>query len=201
MKHLAILSLLTLAGCFNHGTSLPKADQALAGAAPTPAAFRYCSDHGCEVQHQVSLSAAAWATITAPLAAGPATPAAERAAVAEAVARFERAVGPETGTDGDVAGTQVFASRGQLDCVDEAVNTSRLLVMLQDAGLLQFHTAGSPVHRAFVGAMSTHMTAVLLERGGRAYAVDSWFRPSGQPADVIDLDSWLEGWQPADVVL
>ena len=81
-------------------------------------------------------------------------------------------MGPDTGTASDPAGTGILAPLGDLDCVDEAVNTTRLLMMLDDGGLLTFHSAGRPVHRAFVGNSRTHMTAVMREKGGVAWAVE-----------------------------
>lgn len=192
-----VLATAPVSGCFNHGGSLPEVDRALAsGVAPTPKSFTYCSDHGCEVEHPVSLSDAEWARIAAPLATPAADPAAERAAVAEAVGLYEQVVGPETGTAKDPGGTGIFSPRGDLDCVDEAVNTTRLLIMLDDAHLLTFHGAGRPVHRAFVGNSRTHMTAVLHAKDGVSWAVDSWFHDSGQPAEVVELDRWLDGWEP-----
>lgn len=189
-----LLFLLALGAC-QHGGSLPAADQALADLdRVTPAAFTYCSDHGCEVQQPVSLGAEDWTAIAAPLAAA-ADAAAERQAVAEAVGRFETRVARQAGTGVDKGGTMVFPGRRQLDCVDEAVNTTRFLAMLERAGLLRFHQRGRPVHRAFAGGFS-HMTATLRDREGAFWAIDSWFRDSGQPADVVPLDAWLAGWNP-----
>jgi len=193
----AVFIVALLGGCFAHGKSLPEADRALAsGPPPKPQAFTYCSDHNCEVEHPVSLTDEEWARVTAPLAEEAADAAAERAAVAEAVGLFEQVVGPRTGTARDPGGTGIFAPWGDLDCVDEAVNTTRLLAMLDDAGLLTFHSAGRPIHRAFVGKSRTHMTATMHEKNGVSWAVDSWFHPSGQPAEVIELDLWLQGWEP-----
>jgi hypothetical protein len=192
-----VLAAGLLSGCFNHGGSLPEVDKALASdVQPTPERFTYCSDHGCEIEHPVALSKVDWARITAPLVAPAADAAAERTAVAEVVGLFEQVVGPETGTAGDPAGTGILAPLGDLDCVDEAVNTTRLLIMLDDGGLLTFHSAGRPVHRAFVGNSRTHMTAVMHEKGGVGWAVDSWFHDSGRPAEVVELSRWLDGWEP-----
>lgn len=198
---LAAVLLCGLVGCTAHGRSLPQADHALAdlkASPPTPAAFTYCSDHNCEIEHRVQLSAVEWAEVTAPLVEPPEDAEAEREALREVVARFERAVGRHAGTAKDKAGTMVFAPRGQLDCVDESVNTTRLLAMLEAEGLLRFHTPGWPIHRAFVGNSRTHMTAVIRETGASSWALDSWFRDAGQPADVVELERWLEGWEPAD---
>ena len=204
-RALAVALLCGLVGCTAHGRSLPKADHALAELTshpPTPADFTYCSDHNCEIEHPVTLTPRAWETVIEPLTlAPPEDAAAEREALRQVVARFERAVADQAGTGADRAGTMVFAPHGQLDCVDESVNTTRLLTMLENAGLLRFHTAGWPIHRAFVGNSRTHMTAVIRETGGASWALDSWFRDAGQPADVVELERWLEGWEPPDAKL
>jgi hypothetical protein len=200
----ALLVVALLTGCLSHGTSLPQADRALAGVKetpPTPQRFTYCSDHNCEVEHPVSLSDTDWAKVTAALAEAPVDAEAERAAVALSVARFEQSVGPRTGTARDPGGTGIFAPAGDLDCVDEAVNSTRFLVMLDNAGLLRFHRAGWPVHRAFVGNSRTHMTATLQEAGGTRWAVDSWFHASGEPAEVVPIELWLSGWEPDNASL
>ncbi len=192
---------LLLVGCFAHGQSLPQADRALAGidqAPPTPAAFTYCTDHGCETETEISLSAGQWAAVTAPLDSPAADAAGEREALRQVVGRYEQAVLPQLGTAPDKAGTMIFSRRGQQDCVDESVNTTRLLTMLQAEGLLRYHQRGWPVHRAFVGRSRTHMTAVIRESGGGSWAIDSWFRDAGQPAEVIELETWLQGWSPPD---
>ncbi len=195
--------LFALAGCFfNHGQNLPRAADALERSAlepPRPERFTLCRDHGCMSERPVSLGAGAWAEIIAPLRSAAATPAEERRQVAEAVGRFERAAGPQAGTAADVGGTLTgYGAGGQQDCVDEAVNTTRFLQMLDKAGLLRHHEVGTPVHRAWIPDELTHLTAVLVEDGSRRdYAIDSWFHGNGHAAEVVDIEAWLEGWQPA----
>ena len=42
-----------------------------------------------------------------------------------------------------------------------------------------------------------HVTATVIDRQtGSTFAVDSWFRDSGEPADVVPLEEWLDGWNP-----
>ncbi len=192
------LALLALGAC-QHGGSLPSVDKALTGVEQvTPASFDFCSDHGCKVQQPVHFTDADWTEITLPLATPAEDAAAERLAVAEAVGRFETAAARQTGTGVDDGGTHTFPGPRQLDCVDESVNTTRFLTMLDKAGLLHFHQRGRPVHRAFAGGFS-HMTATLRALDGSgSWAIDSWFWDSGQPAEVVPLDSWLAGWNPPD---
>lgn len=195
----ALLFLGLLLCACAHGGSLPQVDKALAPDArdpPTPASFVHCSGHGCKTAQPLSLNEAEWSFVTAPLAFPPASAAAEREALAQVAARFEQVTGPKAGTAGDLGGTKIFLVGGQLDCVDEAINTTRLLNMLYAEDLLRFHTPRWPVHRSFVGNSRTHMTAALLERGNGAWAVDSWFHDNGRAAEVVPLDLWLAGWEP-----
>ncbi len=190
------LALLLLGAC-QHGGSLPSVDKALVGVDQlTPDAFPFCSDHGCEVQQTVHFTAQQWAEIVGPLAEPSADAAAERQAVAEAVGRYETLAGLQTGTSVDDGGTHTFPGRRQQDCVDESVNTTRFLTMLDKAGVLHFHQHGHPVHRAFAGGFS-HMTATLRALDGSGtWAIDSWFWDNGHPAEVVPLDTWLAGWNP-----
>lgn len=195
--------LLVLAGCFfNHGENLPRAADALDRSAlepPRPERFTLCRDYGCVSERPVSLSAESWRHIAEPLLTAAATPAEERRQVALAVGRFELAAGPQAGTETDIGGTMTgYGAGGQQDCVDEAVNTTRFLQMLSEAGLLRHHEVSTPVHRAWIPDELTHLTATLVERGGRErYAIDSWFHGNGHAAEVVDIAAWLEGWQPA----
>ncbi|MDJ0945254.1 MAG: hypothetical protein QNJ30_17435 [Kiloniellales bacterium] len=194
---------LGLSGClFNHGSNLPRAEAALAYSAQNPLQpddFTLCRDHGCATERKVSLTPTEWAEITAPLRVAAADARSERAQVARSVSRFELAVGPKAGTAGDVGGTLTgFGEGGQQDCVDEAVTTTRFLLMLEKDRLLRHHVVSTPVHRAWIPGEITHLTATVVElEGGRGrYAIDSWFHGNGHLAEVVGIEAWLEGWEP-----
>lgn len=199
---LALALLVALSGCFfNHGGNLPKAAMALEGQQtrpPQPQAFTLCRDYGCLTEQPVGLDPAAWTEVTAPLRTPASDPAAERRQVALAVGRFELAVGAQAGTENDIGGTLTgFGEGGQQDCIDEAVNTTRFLLMIQAAGLLHHHSVGTPVHRAWIADEITHITATLVENTARGrYAIDSWFHGNGHAAEVMEITAWLDGWQP-----
>lgn len=201
----ALALVVPLAGClFSHGENLPRAAAALEESRqlpPQPTGFAYCRDHGCSTQRRLGLTGSEWAAVTAPLREPALGAAQERQRIAEAVGRFELVAGAKAGTHGDVGGTLTgFFRAGQQDCVDEAVNTTRFLLMLQSAGLLRHHAVGTPVHRAWIPGEFTHITATVTELtgdGGR-YAIDSWFHGNGHPAEVAELGAWLDGWEPAD---
>lgn len=81
----------------------------------------------------------------------------------------------------------------QLDCIAEASNTTVYLLLLERDGLLSRHRVRHPARRGFL-LWSPHNTAVLEELAtGRAWAMDSWYGPSGSPAPVWPLELWLAG--------
>ena len=190
------------AACVPHGESMPIADRALVDLEadpPQPDRFAYCFDYGCSTRKIIGLSTEEWAEIIAPLHPPAPDPEAERFQIAHSVGRFEQVVGSKLGTSNDKAGTLTGYGRfGQLDCVDEAVNTTRFLIMIEGQGLLHHHQVGSPVHRAWISWEFTHMTATVRAPDGATYAMDTWFKDNGGDADVIPIGPWLDGWKPKD---
>lgn len=166
--------------------------------APSPARFGYCSEYGCKTVTETGLTAEEWGAIAGLFTPPAEDPASERALLAMAVGRFERAVGAKVGTANDRGGTFVgFGRGGQLDCVDEATNTTMLLHMLAARGLLAWHDVGEPAERGLIVDSWPHATATVVERrSGRAYTVDSWFFDNGHDAAVVPLERWLAGWVP-----
>jgi len=122
----------------------------------------------------------------------------ERQRLATTVGVFEQTAGRLVGTSGDVGGTFTgFRRQRQLDCIDETVNTATLLLMLEREGLLHWHEPGPPVGRGNVIHAWPHRTATVRERAtGRLFVLDSWFRDNGDPADVVPVEQWLDGWSP-----
>ncbi len=166
---------------------------------PTPGRFSFCVNYGCARILPARLSDAAWRDVLAPLALPAATPLAERQALAVAVARFERAARQALGLGQDRAGTYPGAfAADQNDCVDETANTTTLLIMLDAVGKLTHHRVGPPAKRGvFINIALPHRTATLQEKAsGARFVLDSWFRGSGEPADVAPLQDWLGGWAP-----
>lgn len=123
----------------------------------------------------------------------------ERAAIAAAIAQLEQYVGNVTGTDHDLGGTFPGAFRsGQMDCIDEATNTTRYLQLFAQQGWLRWHAPREPVTRLPIPrSWWPHSTAVIREASsGREYAVDSWFDANGKPPHIVDLPTWRRGWKP-----
>ena len=163
--------------------------------APTPSEIVVCHGFGCRYRTAIALSAADRAALTRLLGAGRASPEAERRAVAAAWAWFDRRIAPDAGTRNHVAaaGFEYMYDRGQFDCVDSSRNTTTLLLVLEQLHLLRHHAVDVPVSRGFfLDGRPPHYTAVLRDNGsGKKWAIDSWTRGYGQPAEVMSLERWL----------
>jgi hypothetical protein len=165
---------------------------------PRPSEFYVCHEHACQEKTRVSLSAAEWNQVRS-LVSPSANAADERTRIAQATGLLENMVAGQAGTSRDVGGTFQGVGRGagQLDCEDEAANTTQYLVMMADAGLLKFHR---PIGRQWRGNFFDgwpHTTAVVVENAsGQQWAIDSWFEDNGRPAHVIEAERWRAGWWP-----
>ncbi|HXK53875.1 MAG TPA: hypothetical protein PK405_04250 [Hyphomicrobiales bacterium] len=155
-----------------------------------------CHAYGCTRVTRVRLSDAETGRLKTLMAGGKADAAGERAAVASAIAYLEQLVGPRTGTTTD-RDYRDLASGGdptQMDCIDEASNTTSYLILLRQLGLLRHHEIAYPASKGFlINFVYPHFTAVLVEKGsGTSYAVDSWVFTNGEKPIIAPLDAWYE---------
>ena len=124
------------------------------------------------------------------------TPVEERRAVAYAVGWMETRVGKAIGTDKDRPGMDFEASGDptQMDCVDESTNTTSYMLVMQNNGLIKYHTVGTPFSKdqLWKGVAGwTHWTAVLKETSnGQRWAVDSWIYANGENPAVVEVEKW-----------
>ncbi len=163
---------------------------------PTPEAFSVCQDQGCRTLTVQSLAPAQWQALRA-LFGHPPDAAAERRAIARVIARLEQWMGERTGTAADRPGTFAGLGRsGQMDCIDEATNTTSYLRLLEGAGLLAHHRVRDPATRFGLLAWP-HTTAVIEASDGQRFAVDSWFEANGRPPHIVPFEAWRHGWRPA----
>ena len=187
---------IALAGCTqtvgSHG------DWYAARGAPPPSGNRVyvCHGYGCRMVSRVTFSAAEVAHIAGPLRERAKDAASERAAVGGAVQRYETIVGARIGTSGDRAKMDIGGGdAGQMDCIDEATNTTSLLVLLEEHGLLRHHKVQRPVARGIlIDGRYPHATAVLAETGkagAGSWAVDSWPEANGEPPLIQPLGTWM----------
>ena len=171
---------------------------------PSPSHFSVCYAHGCTRSAEIRLSGEEWNVVRQAFDLGSSDKAKERQSIAKAVGILEKIVGRRTGTDADIGGSFAGTFRQfQMDCIDEAVNTSTYLVMMKNEGLIRFHDLQEPARRGhLIWGGWPHVAPVIVEMySGEQYAVDSWFLDNGQPPFIIPLKQWKGGWRPSSVRL
>ena len=152
-----------------------------------------CSAYGCRHKSPFTFTHHDIATLTTLLNAGRnQTAAEERKALAKAIAWIENRVGRETGTWQDRAAIDFSAAgdRTQMDCVDEATNTTSYLSVLAAHGLLRHHEVQQPMSKDGVGRW-THYFAIVREKAsGQRWAVDSSMRANGQEPIIMHAEKY-----------
>jgi hypothetical protein len=162
---------------------------------PSATSMTVCYGFVCRRREMLDFTPADRNALTQILAAGRASAAAERAAVQKAVIWFDRRMGPVIGTNRRVAKADIRAldDKHNYDCWDTTRNTTSLLLVLQQWGILNFHVVGDPHYRGNALALQLpHNTAVLVERTTRVeWVVDMWPRGYSQPPNVMTVEKWV----------
>ncbi len=163
---------------------------------PSASAMTVCYGFVCRRREILNFTSGDRAALTRIIGAGRASAAAERAAVQRAVIWFDRRMAPLIGTNKRVANADIRAmdDKHNYDCWDTTRNVTGLLLVLQQWGLLMFHTVGDPHYRGNpLTDQLPHNTAVLVERANKVeWVVDMWPRGYAQPPDVMTLAKWLK---------
>jgi len=162
---------------------------------PSATSMTVCYGFVCRRREILTFTPGDRAALTQILNAGHASAAAERAAAQKAVVWLDRRMGPIIGTNKRVAKAdfRYFDDKHNYDCWDTTRNTTSLLLVLQQWGLLKHHVVGDPHYRGNALVLQTpHNTAVLLERATKAeWVVDMWPRGYLQPPDVMRVEKWV----------
>jgi hypothetical protein len=162
---------------------------------PSATSMTVCYGFVCRRREILDFTPADRKALTQLLAAGKASAAAERAAVQKAVVWFDRRMGPVLGTNKRVAKAdfRYFDDKHNYDCWDTTRNTTSLLLVLQEWGLLKYHTVGDPHYRGNALVLQTpHNTAVLVDRATRVqWVVDMWPKGYLELPDVMPVEKWV----------
>ena len=168
---------------------------------PSLQAFEICFGGGCAEIANVALSGQEWQKVVHLFEAHqPSNAEQEREIIAQAIGLLETIVGKKIGTSADIAGT-FYDGRlsGQLDCNDEAINTTTYIRLMQQAQLIKWHETEDTRTRNFFFTGWPHSTAVIHDiHTGERFAVDSWFYDNGAPATIVPFAIWKSGYRPAD---
>lgn len=156
--------------------------------------FSVCHGYECYYRTKVTLTPKEEQRIRGLLQAGSRSADGERKALRAAVAIFEQR---STATIGvrDKPKMQFGKARirGQMDCIDESTNTDNFLHYLQARGWLKHHSVARRASRgAFFDGRYPHWTAVIQDRQGQRWAVDSWYEAGGGPPDIMPLQQWKQ---------
>jgi hypothetical protein len=162
---------------------------------PSAKSMTVCYGFVCRRREILDFTAGDRSAITQIMAAGRASAAAERAAVQKVVVWFDRRMGPILGTNKRVAKAdfRYFDDKHNYDCWDTTRNTTSLLLVLREWGLLKHHAIGDPKYRGNTLVLQTpHNTAVLVDRATKVeWVVDLWPRGYLQPPDVMTVQKWV----------
>ena len=155
-----------------------------------------CHGYGCSRRQVVSVDGAWLNRASALLRTGRASPEAERRALAQVVSAYTAYLAASIGGTPDIPGSpaQMSGVHGQMDCLDETANTTSLLLVLQEQGLLTYHKVEPPESRGFfLDGRYPHFSAVIVENGsGQEWAVDPWRKAPGQKPEILPLVQWRQ---------
>ena len=120
----------------------------------SPQMIPVCYNFGCRVKEYVSLTDNDWSSVEVIFKPQTNSPRVERIRIGKAVARMEELVGKYTPIHRDVALNLGSGAEfpGQLDCIDESINTTTFLHILERYDLIQHHKV---IKRAYRRAHST----------------------------------------------
>ncbi|WP_350334145.1 hypothetical protein [Coralliovum pocilloporae] len=192
----AIAMALVLAGCAGqlngaHGNWYSKYGLS----APKQGRVIICHGFGCHLRGVVNFSRSDRAELASILERGKESPVAERQALSKAVQWYETVVGRRVGSSGDVGGLDMANAgvAGQMDCIDESTNTTSLLLLAEQDGLLRYHRTAHPIARGFLlDGRYPHASATIVENEtGQAFVVDSWIRANAERPDIMTVEKWF----------
>ncbi len=202
MKHIiAVLLAFVLASCATSNEKLLSHADNL----KSHKRFGVCYGYGCKYYQQTGLTDTEWQNVRDVFAPAAQTPEDERKMISKAIALIEQYIGPKTGTDKDKARAVVinFSTKTQMDCIDEAFNSTSYLYLLRQDGLIRLHTLGGHLRRNLSDLTYPHSTATIHEIGKEItiegeghYVVDSWFHENGALAEIVPAKQWKGRWYP-----
>lgn len=197
MKFVTAFALLCAAATQTHAASPVPArtwfrDQGYV--APLGGRIIACHGYGCTRRMEIVIDSAWFNRVRTVMRSGHASPAAEREALRDAVSIYTAHLAGQFGGRPDEPGSppSLSGTNGQMDCLDETANTTSLLLLLEEQGLLVHHEVERPQSRGiFLDGRYPHFTAVIVDvRENVEWAVDPWRKAPGKSPDLLPLDKW-----------
>ncbi len=149
-----------------------------------------CYNFGCNTRDTIGITSGEWAQVVNWFQPRATNAAEEREQIRHALGWLEVVVGRYTPTHRD-KGQNNFkdTSFGQMDCIDESINTTTYLRLLERYRLLKFHRV---LDRAYRRTMWDQHWAGQIEEfsTGERWIVDSWFQDHGVLPYVQQTKQW-----------
>ena len=185
---LVLLGAISLSACSTSGTS------AVDAYASPDVSLKNCSGYGCIYKGTSSLNGREQQVLRQIMSTGIVSAADERRAIGLAIQKMEQIAQSKLRylRDTRKAFQVNSGKRGEMDCVDESLNTTEYLYYLQGQGLLQFHkTRKHYAERGFlINGAYPHKSAVVIENDGSAWTIDPWPNDHAGPPQIMKLSVW-----------
>ena len=139
-----------------------------------------CHGFGCNFKSVISLSAAEWHSAANWLNQDSVDAKTEREHIRHAIGWMEVLVGRHgPGRKDRALDLQYVDYRiGQMDCIDESINTTTYLTLFEQSGLLRWHRVIERIQRRAM--INAHWSSQIEDIvSGKRYVVDSWFQDNG----------------------
>jgi hypothetical protein len=150
-----------------------------------------CYNYSCKRTENVRPAAGEWQEVVNQFIPAARSAAEEREMIRRAIGILERIAGTQTPTYRDRGRNPVVDDwPGQMDCIDESINTMRYLDLLQERGLLHWHHAVGRAYRAPY-IFDQHWAGQIIELETlEYYAVDSWYLDNGNAPYIQAINEW-----------
>lgn len=153
-----------------------------------------CMNFSCKTKQAISISEQEWDSIANWLNPAATDAATERENIKKAIGWMEVVVGRHTPTHRDLGGdlgNPEAKFPGQLDCIDESLNTTTYLALFEQNSLLKYHKV---VERAYRRAIFDQHWAGQIESldSGERWVIDSWFQHNGYLPYLQASDKWQD---------
>lgn len=153
-----------------------------------------CMNFNCRRKEIVSLSEEDWDSVANWLRQPAENAAAERENIKRAIGWMEVVIGRYTPTNLDVGGDLQngrVSFPGQLDCIDESLNTTTYMKLFERNGLFKYHTVIERAYRRSIFDQHWAGQIKTLE-GSERWVVDSWFQDNGYLPYLQETAAWEE---------
>jgi len=153
-----------------------------------------CMHFSCRTKQTISITEEEWKSVANWLRPAAIDAETERQNIKNAIGWMEVIVGRHTPTNRDMGGDLGDPRAkfpGQLDCIDESINTTTYLKLFEQNKLLKFYKVSE---RAYRKAIFDQHWAGQIEaiNGSQRWVVDSWFQNNGYLPYVQETEKWMD---------